>query len=223
MRLERSAKVGKNQVLAYIDRLASVLIPVMLLMTGLTSFGQNSVQTVTTVAWNYAGTRLALGFDSGVVEVVDPSMDKVVQSFQFLGSVDQVSWSRIDESLLAAVTNQIDSPGVIHILDVSTGQEIAVLTGKTGQYVAAITWKPDGTQIAAANNFVDDPTSLRYISIWDTASGRLENSVEFTNDDINTIEWNPDGTLLAHGGVDQLVTVWDPETETVLDTIAGHH
>ncbi len=185
-------------------------------------FAQPGVSIVLSVDWNSTGTKIAVGYGTGLVEVIDSSTGQTLQDFQFPGFIAEVVWSRHNSELLAALANYIDMPGTIHILNTVTEQEIMTLTEEEQLY--AITWSPDGNRIAAAVGFVTaNPMSSRHIMIWDTATGQ-ENSIISVgaNRDILSLDWSPDGSRIAGGEVDGSITVWDANTGTVDITLTGH-
>jgi WD40 repeat protein len=90
---------------------------------------------------------------------------------------------------------------LVRLWDAQSGQEIAALSGHTGE-VWAVAYSPDGRQIASAGA----DTTAR---LWDAASGRLLLTLTGHTGPIETLAFSPDGTRLATGADDQTIKIWD--------------
>jgi WD40 repeat protein len=88
-------------------------------------------------------------------------------------------------------------------------------------WIEAMAWSPDGRRIAACY-------SDHYLRIWDAEGGYIlrqlfrENYVNYgdTRDFIcNTLAWSPDGLLLACGGSNGAIEIWDTESGHLARTL----
>lgn len=199
-------------------RLAFALTAVSFLVLALSGQTQES-SPIQSVAWNNTGTKLAVGYESGLVEIVDASTRQILRSFHLL-SVIQVSWSPIDSNTLAVSSAELDVPDALYILNTATGQQL--LTLSDGDYFDSIGWKPDGSRIAAAVDFTTDPQYFRYVTVWNTVSGNVSLTIPFSPAGIHSLAWSPDGSHIAGGGGDNNVTIWNAETGSVVKTLVGH-
>jgi len=80
---------------------------------------------------------------------------------------------------------------------------------------------PDGKQvIASADSYLHPQTSQ--VTVWDLTDGTLERALppEFTNS-AQSIAVNSDGTIVASGGGDGIVLIWDVMSESILYRLAG--
>lgn len=72
-------------------------------------------------------------------------------------------------------------------------------------------WSPDGEQLAIA-----DWNSLVYIL---NESGTLQHTLSGHSGRASTVAWSPDGAILATGGDDQFINLWNPSTGTLTHQI----
>jgi COMPASS component SWD3 len=54
------------------------------------------------------------------------------------------------------------------------------------------------------------------IKIWNTETGRQEQTFEGHLTGISTIAWSPDSRWVASGGDDKVIRLWDVQTVTTL-------
>jgi WD40 repeat protein/tRNA A-37 threonylcarbamoyl transferase component Bud32 len=80
----------------------------------------------------------------------------------------------------------------------------------------AVAVNPDGTRLACM------VAGRRQVAVFDATSGKLTALCKSHDGEILTYSFNPDGTRLASGSVDQTARVWDAATGTLLATCRGH-
>jgi WD40 repeat protein len=169
------------------------------------------------IAWNNNGTKVAAGYDSGLVEIMDATGQEL-RSFQLPGVI-AVTWNPQDSDILAVSASGADGPGNVFILNTATGQQ--TLLDSQGDWIPSISWKPDGSRLAGSIGYTADPLIYRSILIWDTTTGQISSSILLNQTDLLSLAWSPDSSFIA-GGSENNVTIWDASTGTVVKTLVGH-
>ena len=120
-----------------------------------------------------------------------------------------------DGSLLATDSHGADSRSDVVIWDAVTGERMRVLPGEVGE-VFDVAFSPDGETLAVSYfEYVGEADPPRgFVGFWDPVTGEEIGRVGGAT---ATLEWSPDGTLLAtttspQGGRVTSVTVWDIAT-----------
>src|SRR5262249_56132197 len=99
----------------------------------------------------------------------------------------------------------------VRVWDTTTGEPI-ILLNSHAQQVLAIALSGDGQLLAAAD-------SANAVHIWDTAKYKTLNILRDSQSQITCLAFSPDdgrgnlrSPLLAWGGADRLIYLWDPPT-----------
>ena len=100
--------------------------------------------------------------------------------------------------------------GDIVLWDVATGTQINTFEGWTPVF------SPDGTILVASGLY--DAT----VRLWDTATGASIATLEGHTNNVLSMAFSPDGTMLASGSSDNTVRLWDMATRTSIATLEGH-
>ncbi len=105
--------------------------------------------------------------------------------------------------------------GFVRIWDLSTGQMVREMQDVVGDIGSSVDYSPDGEHLATVWS--------GKVIVWETATGRqLFNWPGQVMGDVDRIDFNPQGTLLAVANFDGLPTVFDLESGTVAYTLPGH-
>jgi RNA polymerase sigma factor (sigma-70 family) len=122
------------------------------------------------------------------------------------GSVWSVAFSP-DGALLASAscknefTVSLDEDRMIHLWDVSTGQERRHFGGHRGGYYQ-VTFSPDGRRLASAG---EDG----YVRLWEVRSGLERHRFAGHRGPVASVAFSTDGALLASGSSDTTALIWD--------------
>jgi|GEM_PF-3378657 len=105
----------------------------------------------------------------------------------------------------------------IRIYDLEGGADRIAMYPDSNGPLSVVAYRPDGTQFA-----VGAFSSTGRIIIFDTATLQVLNTLDSFTDDVTTLEYSADGTLLAAGSNDGTVTLFETVAYTVLTELTGH-
>ncbi len=102
----------------------------------------------------------------------------------------------------------------INLWDVSTGKLLNTLAESNNAFsFSNKCFSPDGKSIATWKLGSLD------VSLWDVGTGQLANTFTAHEDSVNTVQFSPDGKIIATGGQDYTVRLWNSKTGQLLNTL----
>ena len=158
-------------------------------------------------AWSKDGNTLALGNESGSVEIWRVDAGKwVAKNPGHQHNLNSVSWSP-NNRVLALAGRQ-----GVHLFDSRSGERLRTLGND--EPAALVAWSPDGKTIASGSGTIvlRSADSGKQIRVLDAPGAR-------------TLAWSPDGKILACGGCDgrnfwwSNVYLWDGQSGELLDVV----
>ncbi len=117
-------------------------------------------------------------------------------------TINQIVFSPSGTHLASAIND-----GSVIVWDIVSGRSLLTLgdyslTLDVAAPAYAVAYSPDGKRIATGNR-----TLLSGVVIWDATYGKKLYTLDFY--DPSSIDYSPDGKLLAIGGIDGTVSIWD--------------
>ena len=109
----------------------------------------------------------------------------------------------------------------IRVWDVSTGKELALLSGygvQSPSFGGRLAFSPDSTMIALGGYDGTNGT----IRVWDAETGSLLRTLIGHTDPVTSVAFSPDGSTFVSGSHDDTIRMWDTETGSQLRTLTGH-
>lgn len=167
-------------------------------------------------AYDPTGTYIAIGDDSGLVQVVNAVSGQQEFTIKFDSNITGLDFSPDGARLgiASGTTNDNgDYIGLVKIWDVAAKQELFELAGHDNNQVNDIDFSPDGNWIATAG---DD----YLVKIWNAGTGDLrEPSLSGHTDRVLSVEFNRDSTQLVSGSWDDTAIIWDLATSSPTFTL----
>lgn len=136
------------------------------------------------------------------------SKERAATIFRHRSNIMACDWTPDGKAIVS-----VDSDGQAVLWNASTGAKIRQFQARLGTIGAALICvriSPDGRRVAAAQLKVKDPE----VRIWNVLDGKLVHTITGTGGPIRSIDWSPNGYLLAVAKGDTGVSIWDSRAES---------
>ncbi len=124
-------------------------------------------------------------------------------------------WYALSQRLAKPVPPTVTPNGVPPATQTTiNNKNVLVFTGHLAS-VNALTWSPDGKQIASAS---DDT----FVQVFDATSGQRKVIYTGHSKEVTAVSWSPNGKFIASGSEDGTVQVWEAANGRKIFTYTGH-
>jgi eukaryotic-like serine/threonine-protein kinase len=160
------------------------------------------------LAFSNDGHYLGYAGGQGGAVLVGPEFQRL--SFAHFGNSASVRFSPDEELVAFSDVHR----GVIRLWEVATNREIAVLKVPS-MLVHSARFSEDGKTLLAWSYIPDA------VQIWDLSAAREKLNVGGHKGGVPTVEFSPDGKLLASTSNDRTLRIWDPLSGRKVHEISG--
>ena len=169
---------------------------------------QGHTDWVWSVAWSPDGNILASASNDTSVRLWDTTTGQcLLVSPSHTNSNEGVAWSPDGKMLASGGRDR-----TIRIWDSNTGETIKILDLDTDWlFWVTVSWHADGKILAVAVR--------EKIQLWDIKTATLLKTIEGHEQNIISVVWHPQESLLASSSLDGTVRIWDIVTEECLQVL----
>ncbi|PAV14699.1 WD40 domain containing protein [Pyrrhoderma noxium] len=140
---------------------------------------------------------------------------ELVKKLKLRSHVRSVSFSPVNEKLIAFGTWDGTGTGTVQVWDVTNEEPVTI--GNHEQLVNSIAFSlPDGNHVASGSR--DETICIWNVERRELAVGPLTGHEH----SVRAVAYSPDGTKLVSGSHDKTVRIWNSETGQLLSTLDGH-
>jgi WD40 repeat protein len=157
--------------------------------------------------WSPNGRWLATATGEGPIQIWDPQNGQETARIDHIART--VAWSP-DGTRIASGGGELgahDCGLEIRVWDDQAKRPRAPFVRQPG-VIRAVAWSPDSRRLAAVLRVIDRDVPEHKLNVWDAKSGEILHRVSHVTD-VVAVAFSPDGTLVATGGKEGIIRVFD--------------
>ncbi|CAE6415991.1 unnamed protein product, partial [Rhizoctonia solani] len=189
--------------------------------TGELSVGPIKAHESEITAVDFWNDRVVSGSEDGTVSVWDALSGDVVLASVTTGlkkTVTAVAYSPNGNLIVTASRISLNYDAEVNLWDAYTGTWVLRLLKDASRDISTIQFSPDGTRIACITGIFPSKTV-----VWDTTDGREVSEAYKSRTEATSISYSPNGSFIALGHKNKIITIWDAYTGTEeLKRLTGH-
>lgn len=184
------SKLRQGSLLMLLGLVCIITIP----LEGEGTFAQDERFGIEAIDWSPDGSKLAIGYVSGELEIIDTATGQIIFSDNSRKFISSLDWSPTCQQLAIGQQNELDE-SASQVIDPING-EILRQHNSHEWIISSVAWSPDGTLLADALQKDAGQNATWEMRIWDITT-IPSTAVAHYEIPTHTIAWSPDGTRIA--------------------------
>ncbi len=167
-------------------------------------------------AFSPDGTKLTTGGADRAMRTYDVATGRDASEFNgYRKVIKAVAFDKTGNHLATAHSDKDGNN--IRLWDLEKGTEPADLKAPLIQ-VASLSYTADGKTLVAGGTSLDNKS----IAIWNVETGKMTKTITTDDSPIQAVAVSPDGSMIASGAIDSVVSLWNPQTGKLDKKLRGH-